>query len=875
MRQLLLNDRGVLVARAPKPVVDRYSVLVQVKYSMVSVGTELAGLKANLTSTTSTVSPLTSPPQAIRYIGKAIRHPHAAVRKFKKMWAQGKQIIPEIINNITLESSELKWQKAAAWDFQANGEKIQLHTDDSECGYQAMSLPFTIPQNHSPMVELQGTIETGKISIGLLNDDQSQWLGSKTLDNTRINERVVFIPKGAKSATLVIANAQGGSSRVAIDSIKISFLPNETNGISQNELDDTGWNIGYSAVGEVIEVGTAIQDLRPGDVVACAGAGKANHADYIVVPRSLVCKVPLECDLKAASSTTIGTIALQGVRRADPKIGERIAVIGLGLLGQITVQLLRANGCQVIGMDLSENRVTRAKSQGLIAGANSAETFKQLVKDFTEAQGVDRTLITAATSSNAVANLAMEITRRKGCVIIVGDIGLQLERAQFYRKEIDLLMSTSYGPGRYDNNYEEKGVDYPFAYVRWTLNRNMQAYLNLIKNNQININVLIDRVCPIQNAPGLYQELAANAEPPLGVVLEYSEDTRNLPEPADATWIKPRAHRNRQTDRINYVLVGAGAFGTSMLVPQMEKCRDKFFLRGVVSRDAVRAGNYVRQQGLELLASDLNVVLADPSIELLVIATRHCEHATQVIAGLRAGKHIFVEKPLALSWNELDEINRVYTDLNESPLLQVGFNRRFSPAMQKLKETLKDRRSPLMINYRLNGGYIVLDHWIQTEQGGGRNLGEACHMYDCFRFLADAPIKSIQAKAINPGNLPYLPSDNFMATLSYEDGSIATLTYTALGPKQGLPKERIEVFCDGEAYILDDYKLLTRASDGQTLWSGETDKGHFTELEQLGLAINNNLPAPIPYQEIIETTAVSLYIEDLLHERVRDEENNA
>jgi predicted dehydrogenase/threonine dehydrogenase-like Zn-dependent dehydrogenase len=649
-----------------------------------------------------------------------------------------------------------------------------------------------------------------------------------------------------------------------------------------SEMEDQGWNVGYSAAGEVLEAGEGVAEFVPGDWVACAGAGQANHADYVCVRKNLVCRVPSGCDLRSAATTTVGTIALQGVRRAAPQLGETVAVLGLGLIGQITVQLLRANGCRVFGLDLDPQRIERAKACGLDGGATDAESFQRLLRDRTGGRGADRTLITAATKSSTVINQAMEITRAKGTVVIVGDVGMNVERAAFYRKEINLLMSTSYGPGRYDPVYEEDGRDYPFAHVRWTLNRNMQAYLDLIAAKRIDVEELLDRVVPVEEAPAVYRELAAASGPlPLGVLLHYPDDTvvarspdrATLPEPADSTRLTLRGHKRVLADRIRYALVGAGSFGTAMLVPAMEKRKDRFFLRGVVSRNASQGGNFARSHQVETFTSDLDAILRDPGFDLVVIATRHHEHAGQVVRSLKAGKHVFVEKPLALNWPELDEIARTYAELPDKPLLMVGFNRRFAPPVRLLQEILAKRRSPLVLNYRLHGGYIPLDHWVQGPQGGGRNLGEACHIYDLFRSLAGADVTGIQASAIDPGALPYRRNDNFCAGLTYEDGSIASLVYTALGPKAGLGKERLEVFCDGEAYLLDDYKGLTRAGDGKVLWSSaEADKGHAEEMSRLGDALADGGPAPIPFNQLIETTAVALHVEDLLHKRNLDDD---
>lgn len=657
-------------------------------------------------------------------------------------------------------------------------------------------------------------------------------------------------------------------SRRIAETVPQSMLPAAASGSS--DANAQGWGVGYSAAGEVVAVGDGVTGFAAGDRVAAAGAGQANHADYIVVPKHLVCRVPAECDLRDAASATIGAIAMQGVRRAAPQLGERACVLGLGLIGQLTVQLLKAAGCRVIGLDLDPERVKRAMALGLDAGASDPAEFPRLVLDFTAGRGADQTLMTAAASSNAVINLAMDVTRAKGRVVIVGLVGLNVDREIFYRKEIDLLMSTSYGPGRYDRGYELDGHDYPFAYVRWTLNRNMQSYLELVAQGAVKVAPLVDRVLGVDEAPGVYNELAkGEGTLPLGVVLSYTDNATD-----EAMPLVLSGHATAPADRINYALVGAGAFGTAMLVPQMKKRKDRFFLRGVVSRSGTQGSNFARENQVEILTADLDDVLRDPAFQLVVISTRHSNHATQTIRALEAGKHVFVEKPLALTWDELSSVVDTYERLSSRPALMVGFNRRFAPALQTLQQRIASRRAPLVIEYRLNAGYLPPDHWVHGPDGGGRNIGEACHMYDVFRFLTGAPVKSVSAVAIDPGTLPYSRNDNFSATLSYDDGSIATLIYTALGPKSGMGKEHITVFVDGDAYVVDDFRKLSRASDGEVLWqSGDADKGHFEELSRLGDAIATGASAPIPFNEIVETSAVALHIEDLLFGRVAAGEN--
>ncbi len=870
-----MNSAGVMVARVPRPVVDRGAVLVRVQYSLISVGTEIAPLRSSTQSapdSTAVERGVEYAALARHYLKASLRDPRKAVDRVKRLARQQVvRMLPARSVPVTpaVAVGELTWTSASpSASMTIDDGVVTLVTDDTPAGYQIMSQRVAVPADQVPVVRLQGRVEEGTIAIGLLNDARDKWIGTRTYDAGPFEDTLILDPAGSPSVTLVVTTAGAAApSRLTLTTVDVGMAPPDIGGLPLSELETQGWTIGYSAAGEVVAVGDGVTDLAPGDLVACAGAGQANHADYVSVKRNLVCRLPAGCPVSLAASTTVGAIALQGVRRAAPQIGERIALIGLGLIGQITAQLLRAAGADVIGLDLDPSRVERAKSLGMAHGASDSDQFRALVRDVTAGFGADRTLITAATKSSALINLAMDVTRRKGTVVAVGDIGLKVERDVFYRKEIDLLMSTSYGPGRYDPAYEVEGHDYPYAYVRWTQNRNMQSYLELIAAGRIDIQPLVDRVISVEDAPSAYKELAEGAGAlPLGVLIKYPDDERELPEPSDATRVVIRGHKKSPGGTVTYALVGAGAFGTGMLVPQMNKRRDRFFLRGIVSRSGTQGNNFARENRVELLTSNLDDVLADPSFDLVVIATRHHEHASQTIRSLRAGKHVFVEKPLAITWQELGEVTGTYRGLAEAPLLMVGFNRRFAPAVQTLKTQIAGRRAPLVIEYRLNAGYLPLDHWVHNEQGGGRNIGEACHMYDVFRSLTGAPAVSVSADAIDPGTLPYRRNDNFSATIRYADGSLANLIYTSLGPK-GLAKERVEIFCDGEAYILDDYKSLTRASDGAVLWSGEQDKGHFEELSRLGDAIASGGESPIAFDELIETSAVALHVEDQLFGR--------
>ncbi|TAN71928.1 MAG: oxidoreductase, partial [Magnetospirillum sp.] len=716
MKQIILNGAGAMVIRSPRPVVEQGCILVRTHYSLISTGTEIASLLPAPSSPSSPGQKLQEAAGLARlYLGKAARNPGKAAQRVGGILKRRvRRLLPQRTATPAAAIGTLGWQRANARDLTAEGAGLWLQSDDSDFLYQALSAEFAIPEGHGVVVELTGELSGGPLSIGLLAGTNGPWLGTITLDEGTIDERLIFDPTEATSATLVFANAGCNREvRLGLERIDVTLPLPENGGLS--EMDQQGWAVGYSLVGEVIAVGHRVDDLVIGDLVACCGANRANHAEYIAVKRNMACRVPRGCDPRWAATTTVGTIALQGVRRAAPQIGERIAVIGLGLIGQLCAQMLRTAGCTVFGMDLDPERVERARSLGLDAGTADPDLFRQTVRDLTGGRGADRTLVAAATKSDTVLNLAMEVTRAKGTVVIVGDVGLAVERGHFYRKEIDLLMSTSYGPGRYDPRYEEDGIDYPPSYVRWTLNRNMSSYMELIVQGRIQVEPLIDSEISISDAPMAYRTLVEGERRPLGVLISYPTTT----EESRPEVVVLKGHRKPKTDQINYVLVGAGAFGISMLVPQLARQPGRFFLRGVVSTDAVRGGNFARANRLEIVATDLARVLEDPSIDCAVIATRHNRHAMQVITALEAGKHVFVEKPLALSWLELDAIVQAHAKVECRPVVMVGFNRRFSPSVQRIKRELANRRAPIMVNYRVNAGYIPKDSWVQGPEGGG------------------------------------------------------------------------------------------------------------------------------------------------------------
>ncbi|MGK7873268.1 MAG: Gfo/Idh/MocA family oxidoreductase [Xenococcaceae cyanobacterium] len=628
---------------------------------------------------------------------------------------------------------------------------------------------------------------------------------------------------------------------------------------------------GYSAAGTVLAVGAGIEDLQVGDGVACAGAQCAHHAEIIRVPRNLTVPVPEGLDFAVASTVTLGAIALQGIRRAQPTLGEVFVVLGLGILGQLTAQMLKANGCKVIGTDIDRKRIVIAQQLGMDMGIHpeDGESIEQVAR-LTNGLGADGVIITAATPSDEVVSTAFKMCRKKGRVVLVGDVGLNLNRADFYQKELDFFISTSYGPGRYDNNYEEKGLDYPVAHVRWTENRNMAEYLRLVANGQVAVKPLISANYPVEEATAAYESLKSEGEKPLMVMLAY-------PQPQESRKLvrvvpNPNA-KAAGANRIRVALVGAGNFAKAMHLPNLQALADRYHLQAVMSLTGHNAVGTAKQFGANYATTDYQQVLQDSEVDAVIIATRHNLHASMALSALKAGKHVLVEKPLALTTEELSGIQAFYASAinGESvPVLLTGFNRRFSPYARRIYELVQGRSNPMILNYRMNAGYIPLDSWVHAEEGGGRNRGEACHIYDLFTYLTGSKVVRLDAQAITPTTGHYSSSDNFVATITFADGSVANLIYTALGTKD-YPKEQLEVFVDGKVLVLDDYKRL--AVSGARAKGIETKvmkKGQKEELLAFAEAIRQGGDWPIPLWQQVQATEIAIQIEELI-QKILDE----
>jgi predicted dehydrogenase/threonine dehydrogenase-like Zn-dependent dehydrogenase len=635
-----------------------------------------------------------------------------------------------------------------------------------------------------------------------------------------------------------------------------------TRGFVQNKLNK-GNSTGYSASGDVLEVGEGVTDLKPGDRVACAGSQWAHHAEIICVPRNLTVPVPADLDLKIASTVTLGAIALQGIRRAQPTLGETFIVIGLGIIGQLTAQLLHINGCRVIGADLNQQRVKLAQRLGmdLVISEDTGSELEQVAR-LTDGIGADGVIITAATSSSAVISTAFKMCRKKGRVVLVGDVGLNLNRADFYLKELDLLISTSYGPGRYDPGYEEEGLDYPVAYVRWTENRNLAEYLTLAAEGKLRIEPLISKVYPVTEAADAYRSLKEDVDKPLMVLLSYPN---HEVERAPKRVITHSQVRATGSGRIRLALIGAGDFAKGVHLPSLRHLSDHYYLQAVVSRSGHNALATAKQFGAKYATTDTQEVLQDPEVDAVLITTRHNLHAKLALEALKAGKHVLVEKPLALNQTELDAIRDFYdSGINTTPILLTGFNRRFSRYAKYIQEIIRTRDNPMILNYRINAGYIPLNNWIYTAEGGGRNIGEACHIYDLFTYLTGSKVQTVDARRASGCNSYYNFHDNFAVIITFTDGSVATLTFTTFGTSD-YPKEQLEIFVDGKVLVLDNYRrLIIKGAKLKDIKSKLPEKGQKEELYAFAHTIIHGGEWPNPFWQQAQAMEIAFTVEKCL-----------
>jgi predicted dehydrogenase/threonine dehydrogenase-like Zn-dependent dehydrogenase len=617
--------------------------------------------------------------------------------------------------------------------------------------------------------------------------------------------------------------------------------------------------LGYSAAGTVAAVGEGVSDLRVGDRVACAGANYASHAEVIFVPRNLCTLIPTGVTFDAAAYTTLGAIAMQGVRQADLRLGETAVVIGLGLIGQLTLQLLGAAGCRAIGIDVDPAMVALAGPAADLALLRSEDVLRR-VEAFTNGIGADAVLITASTSSNDPIELAGALARDRARVVVVGLVPVEVPRSPYYEKELEVRMSRSYGPGRYDPEYEERGCDYPVAYVRWTEGRNMAAFLDLIASGRLNPMALTTHRFALESAVEAYDVVLGKAGTrPCGILLEYGEGAL-LEERIERI---ERRDRPRGDGRLGVGFVGAGNFATASLIPPLKKI-PAVDLTGVATSSGLSAKGVADKFEFAYTASGIEQILDDPATQTVFIATRHNLHHSLAALALRAGRAVFVEKPLALDRAGLREV--VDAARSSGGQLLVGFNRRFAPLARQLRACVEGRVGPAVVHYRVNAGFVPRQHWTQDRvEGGGRIIGEACHFIDFVQYITGALPVSVAATAVRSGNERETDADSVAITIALSDGSLGSILYVALGDKR-FPKERCEVFADGGVAVLDDFRsgFSVRNDRERKLGGGPQDKGHAAEIAAFVEAVRSGGASPIALDSLVATTLASFAAVDAL-----------
>jgi polar amino acid transport system substrate-binding protein len=636
---------------------------------------------------------------------------------------------------------------------------------------------------------------------------------------------------------------------------------------SVREKLDESHALGYSAAGVVVEVGEGVTEFRAGDRVACAGTGYAAHAELLSVPKNLCVRLPDAVEFESGAFATLGAIALQGVRLAEPTLGESVVVIGLGLIGQLAAQLLRANGCRVFGVDLDASKVELAKTLGADDGCASDVGVKEAVLKWSRGRGADAVLITAATQSDEPVELAGEISRLRGRVVAVGLVGMNVPRQSYFQRELTLRVSMSYGPGRYDPEYEERGHDYPLPYVRWTEGRNLEAFLDLVASGNVKTAPLVTHRFNVEESARAYELISGDArEPYLGILINYDavrEIERSVRNPSS----KFKAQSSKSEDRsgakvVRVGLIGAGDYARRMLLPHFKEEGAEFV--SIATASGVTARDVGTRYGFARFVSGADEILSDESVNLVVVATRHDTHAELARRALEAGKHVFVEKPLALNDEELDSVLEAAS--SSKGVLTVGFNRRFSPQARAAKDFFEGVRAPLSILYRVNSGRVPRTHWTQDpDEGGGRIVGEVCHFVDFMQFMTGAQPVRVYAEPVASEDREAVDDDSVFVTLKFADGSNGTIAYLAEGDR-ALQKERVEIFGGGRTFVIEDFRDGVAYRDGRETRTHlrAQDKGRREEVRAVCEALRTGGPAPIPLRELAATTRATFRILDSL-----------
>jgi predicted dehydrogenase/threonine dehydrogenase-like Zn-dependent dehydrogenase len=653
-----------------------------------------------------------------------------------------------------------------------------------------------------------------------------------------------------KSGWIQKARSQPDKVKAVIDKIKVDGLKPTLQAV-QSKLDQP-LPMGYCNVGTVLDTGSGIlaSEFSKGDRVVSNG----QHAEFVCIPRNLCCRIPELVSDEEAAFTVVGAIGLQGIRLLKPTLGESVVVTGLGLIGLLCVQMLRANGCRVLGIDFDSSKCELAKSFGAeVVDLSKGEDPISKANAWSSGRGVDGVLITASTKSNDPVHQAAQMSRKRGRIVLVGVVGLELSRADFYEKELSFQVSCSYGPGRYDSRYEDEGIDYPLPFVRWTEQRNFEAFLHLLAEKQIDLAPLITHRYKLREALKAYETVGGKEG--VGILIEYPSKNSALKSSDLVRSINLDTIKRDPLSQISCSVIGAGNFTRQVLLPALSKTG--IGLQTIISSGGVSSADLGRKFGFAQAGTDTHTLFKDDATNLVAITTRHNSHASLVKEALKSGKAVFVEKPLCLNREELDTIKEDHKSVS-SPFLMVGFNRRFAPLIQTLDKLLQSKSDPKSFIYTINAGFIPPDHWTQhPEIGGGRLLGEGCHFIDLLRFLAACPI---QKASVQYSQSPGAGSmDTFSVQLSFADGSQGTVHYFANGSKS-FPKERLEVFCGGGVLQLDNFRTLQAFG-----WQGfskqkssSQDKGHEQEMQSLVNALKNGNSSPIPFEDIVEVTEVCL-----------------
>jgi predicted dehydrogenase len=624
-----------------------------------------------------------------------------------------------------------------------------------------------------------------------------------------------------------------------------------------NKMDEP-LPLGYCNVGRVIKTGSEVSGFSAGDRVVSNGA----HAEIISVPVNLSARIPENVGDDEAVFTVLGAIALQGIRLLQPTLGETVAVMGTGLIGLLTIQLLRANGCRVLGVDLDEEKLRLARQFGAeTINLSAGEDVLMTAQKFSRGRGIDAVIIAASTESNEPVHQAASMCRKRGRIVLVGTAGLEISRADFYEKELTFQVSCSYGPGRYDANYEEKGQDYPIGFVRWPEQRNFEAVLDMMADRRLDVKPLISHCFGFEEAEKAY---ALIGQPVLGIVLKYT----GLKEPSThflQSTIHMTSHAKKTSQSMNgknlsVAFVGAGNHARGVLIPAFKKTgADLKTIASLRGFNGVHAG---RKFGFDEATTDTENLIKDGRINTVVIATKHDIHSPLLIQALKEGKHVFVEKPLAINRMQLEQVEKAYSATHPKPLLMVGFNRRFSPHVQKMKFLLETLKEPKTIIMTVNAGPVEPHHWVKDrEVGGGRLIGEGCHFIDILRYIVDYPVVSVQVMSLGKSG----DEDKVSFTLRFEDGSMGTIHYLANG-NRSFPKERLEVFCAGRILQLNNFrKLRAYGWPGfrkMNLW--RQDKGHYACVQAFVNAAIHDFPSPIPFEQMVEVTRISFDVSEAI-----------